>query len=409
MGTPSEPKALDLRAEWRSMQRRLVEHIRSGDLTDLDPAPIEIPAAIYTDPVRFEAERRHIFRDTPLLVGFSGELANPGDRILFDAAGPPIVIVRGEDRRLRAFLNLCTHRGSRLVDDCTPTRRLTCPFHAWTFDLEGRLQGMPVARAFEGIDRAARRLVRVPVGEWGGMVFVRARPGDEEIDVVDFLGPAAPLFAALDLGSLERVREDVLPVASNWKFAYDTYCEVYHVAVLHRDSLSRNLYPQVAIFDHYGLHQRYSGAGRDYEVLLDKPESEWPDMSYQAVHALFPNTTFAFTHALDGHTPVVSMFRLFPGASVGEAITLATTYRRSGPDSASMEDVAAMHGAVLEIVANEDYRIAPAAQRSLENAPPGFRVVFGRSEALLRRYHEELARRVGMGLDEESGDAVCRS
>jgi len=398
MSPPADPKPLDLAAEWRSMQRRLVAHIRSSDLTDLDPEPTGIRAASFVDPVRFEAERLRIFGDSPLLVGFSGELAKPGDRILFDAAGPPIFVVRGEQGRLNAFLNLCPHRGARLVADCAPSRRLTCPFHAWTFDLEGELSARPVARAFEGGGGTPPRLVRVPVGEWGGMIFVRARPGDETIDVVDFLGPAAPLFAALELGALERVCEDVLPLAANWKFAYDTYCEVYHVAVLHRDSLSRNLYPQVAIFDHYGLHQRYSGAGRDYEALLDKPESEWPEMSYQAVHAVFPNTTFAFTHALDGHTPVVSMFRLFPGASVGESITLATTYRRAGLDAVSREDVEAMHRTVLAIVDDEDYRIARDARRSLEHAPPGFRLTFGRSEPLLRRYHAELARRVRMPL-----------
>lgn len=407
------PQPLDLAAEWRSMQRRLVAHIRSGDLTDLDPAPTGIPAASYVDPVRFEAERTHVFRDVPLLVGFSGELARPGDRILFDAAGPPILVVRGEQGRLNAFLNFCPHRGARVASDCTPTRRLVCPFHAWTYDLAGTLVARPVARAFEGGAEGvegsgegssgagsarAPRLVRVPVGEWGGMIFVRARPGDERIDVADFLGPAAPLFAALELGALERVCESVLPVAANWKFAYDTFCEVYHVAVLHRDSLSQNLYPQVAIFDDYGLHQRYSGAGLDYAELLEKPESDWPPMSYQAVHAVFPNTTFAFTHALDGRTPVVSMFRLFPGAAVGESITLATTYRRPGADAASREDVEAMHRTVLAIVDDEDYRIAREARRSLEHAPPGFRLTFGRSEALLRRTHAELARRVGMPL-----------
>ncbi len=401
MPPPADPNPLDLAAEWRAMQRRLVAHIRSGDLTDLDPEPTGIPAASYVDPVRFEAERLRIFRDVPLLVGFSGELAKPGDRILFDAAGPPIFIVRGEQGRLSAFLNLCPHRGARLVSDCQPARRLTCPFHAWSFDLEGELAGRPVERAFEGGaggEGARPRLVRVPVGEWGGMIFVRARPGDEAIDVADFLGPAAPLFAALELGALERVCEDVLPVAANWKFAYDTFCEVYHVAVLHRDSLSKNLYPQVAIFDDYGLHQRYSGAGRDYAALLDRPESEWPAMSYQAVHAVFPNTTFAFTHALDGRTPVVSMFRLFPGASVGESITLATTYRRAGADAVSREDVEAMHRTVLAIVDDEDYRIAREARASLEHAPPGFRLTFGRSEPLLRRTHAELARRIGMPL-----------
>ena len=408
MSRSEEPKPLDLAAEWRSMQRRLVAHIRSGDLTDLDPAPTGIPAASYVDPVRFEAERERIFRDVPLLVGFSGELAKPGDRILFDAAGPPILVVRGEQGRLRAFLNFCPHRGARLVGlHADPPARLSVP----RLDLRSRGRPRGAARRAGLRGRRRRRRSKQRSGRrrgaaaracpgrgvgWHGLRG--ARPGDDAIDVADFLGPAAPLFAALELGSLERVCEDVLPVAANWKFAYDTFCEVYHVAVLHRDSLSRNLYPQVAIFDHYGLHQRYSGAGRDYEALLEKPESEWPAMSYQAVHAVFPNTTFAFTHALDGKTPVVSMFRLFPGASVGESITLATTYRRPGADAASREDVEAMHRTVLAIVDDEDYRIARDARRSLEHAPPGFCLTLGRSEPLLRRYHAELARRIGMPL-----------
>lgn len=417
MSRPSRPQSvdrpqpLDLAVEWRSMQRRLVAHIRSGQLSDYDPGPTTIPASVYTDPARLERERERLFRDVPLLVGFSGELARPGDRLLFDAAGPPILVVRGEDGGVRAFLNLCPHRGSRLVHDCTPSRRLVCPFHAWTFDLAGRLQGMALPAAFDGLDRGAHGLVPVPAGEWGGMIFVVARPvaaGAEggartasvaasdptALDVVDFLGPAAPLFAALELGALERVASDVLPVASNWKFALDTFCEVYHVAVLHRDSLSKNLHPQVAIFDHYGLHHRYSGAGRDYEAILELPESEWPAMHYQAVHYVFPNTTFAFTHALDGKTPVVSMFQLFPGATVGESITLARTYRRAGADAAPAEEVAAMHQTVLGIVGDEDYWIARESTRSLAAAPADFRLVLGRSETLLRRYHAEFERRV---------------
>jgi hypothetical protein len=121
-------------------------------------------------------------------------------------------------------------------------------------------------------------------------------------------------------------------------------------------------------------------------------------MSYQAVHYLFPNTSFAFTHSLDGKTPVVSMFRLFPGASVGEAVTLATTYRRVDEAGISDEAVAEMHRTVLEIVGAEDYRVAREGWRSLANAPPGYRFVFGRSESLLHRYHRDLAERIGMPL-----------
>lgn len=402
MDAPGTAPSEFLQTEWRSMQRRLVAHLAGSPRTsDLAESPASIAASVYTDPRRFEAERRVIFRETPLLAGFSMDVPEPGDRLLFDVAGPPIVIVRGRDRRLRAFLNLCTHRGTRLVSDCSRTRRLICPLHAWSFELDGELATMPQSAAFDGIDRATRRLVPVPVEEWKGMIFVKASPGGrpDELDVESFLGPIGPLLAALDLGALEQVRCDELRVASNWKMALDTFCETYHVPSLHRDSLSRTLVPYVVLFDHYGLHHRYSGPGLDFESLLGKPESDWPTGGYQAVHYLYPNTTIAFTHALDGQTPVVSIFRLFPGEAVGESITLGSTHRRADARGISDEQIAQMHDIVIGIVRDEDYRAASEARRGVTHVPPDFRFAFGRNEALLQHYHRDLATAIGMPLD----------
>ncbi|MCB9723032.1 MAG: aromatic ring-hydroxylating dioxygenase subunit alpha [Spirochaetaceae bacterium] len=384
------------------MQRRLVEHLREPRSSDLGPGCARIAASTYTDPRRFEAERSTIFGGWPLLAGFSGELPEPGDRLLFDAAGPPILVVRGADRVVRAFLNLCPHRGSRLVETCERSRRLTCPFHAWSFDLEGRLASLPHAAAFEDLGRDGIRLVELPAAELAGMIFVRTRPGPP-IDAASHLGDAAPLLAALDLGSLETVCSNRLDLESNWKFALDTFCETYHVPALHRDSLSRNLVPHVTLFDHYGLHHRYSGPGLDFEALLERPESEWPEGGYQAVHYLFPNTTIAYTHAFDGHTPVVSMFRIFPGDEVGRCVTLGSTHRRSDAPAASDEEIARMHAIVIDIVVNEDYRIAREAWRSLQSAPPDFELVMGRTEPLLQAYHRDLADAIGLPLPPTGG------
>jgi hypothetical protein len=255
---------------------------------------------------------------------------------------------------------------------------------------------LPQAVAFEGLDRDAHGLVSVPVEEWGGMIFVCAEPGSE-IDVARFLGPIGPLLTSLDLGKLDRLRLDRIPVNTNWKLALDTFCETYHVPALHRNSLATNLYSYVALFDHYGRHHRYSGPGLDFGDFMDLPESQWPSAGYQAVHYIFPNTTIAFTHAFDGSTPVVSMFRLFPGENVGETISLGSTYRRSGSDAAD-EQVSEMHDMVLDIVCNEDYRVAREGWASLEHAPPGFRFVLGRNEALLQRYHADIADAIDMKL-----------
>lgn len=396
---------IDLAAEWRGMQRRIVELIRGEVKSDLAEDMLELDPQVYTDPQRLAAERSKIFGKEPMLVALSGELAEPGDRVLFDGAGTPILVIRGEDGVLRAFLNMCTHRGTRLVASCDRSKRLVCPFHGWSFDLAGRLAGLPMAHAFAGMDMDSRGLVRVSVAEWSGMVFVIASAGEAPLDIESFLGPIGPLLAALDLGSLRRICADQIDVHANWKLALDLGRENYHVPAVHKDSLALNLYPQITIFDRYGPHSRFAGAGLDFAKLIDTPEADWPEMKYQAVHHLFPNTTLSFTHAFDRETPVVTLSRVFPGESVGEAMTLISTYSREAGSDMLEEDtreadaqIAKMHEAILAIVSSEDYGVARAVWQSIRYGPPGINFVLGRNELLVQRHHQEIAARIGMPL-----------
>ena len=248
------------------------------------------------------------------------------------------------------------------------------------------------------MDRDAHGLVRVPVAEWNGMVFASVRPGEDQLDVERYVGPIGPLLAALDLGSLRRVRTDRLEARCNWKLALDMGREIYHVPAVHKDSIAPNLYPHVAVFDCFGPHSRFSGAGLDFAELLDKPEDKWPEMNYQAVHYLFPNTTLSFTHSIDRKTPIVTMSRVFPGNSVGEAVTVLSTYARDGLGTQTNEQLEAMHDMVVGVVGGEDYGVAETVWEGLEHGLPGIKFVLGRNELLVQRYHREVADRIGMPL-----------
>ena len=146
----------------RSLQRRLVEHISAGRGTDLAEAPMPNAAEVYTDPLRYEAERQKLFLEMPLVAGLSGDIPKAGDTLLFDGAGRPIIVVRDAAGRANAFLNICRHRGARLVEQGGCHARFTCPFHSWTFDLNGRLVGQPGKVSFEGLDPGQLGLIRVP-------------------------------------------------------------------------------------------------------------------------------------------------------------------------------------------------------------------------------------------------------
>ena len=155
----------------RGILRRMVAHVAAGGTTDFAAEPLENDPAVYSDPVRAELEKREIFLKQPLVAGLSSDVPGPGDSLLFEEVGQTIVIVRGKDGLLRGFLNMCAHRGAKLVradsdGRCERRSRLTCPFHAWTYDLDGTLVAIPGTQGFEGIDMCRRNLVPVPVAEW---------------------------------------------------------------------------------------------------------------------------------------------------------------------------------------------------------------------------------------------------
>lgn len=205
--------------------------------TTLAAESFEEDVAAYTDPDRLARERTRLFREEPLLLAFSGQLPAAGDWLSHDLSGLPMLLVRGEDGRIRAFANTCRHRGSPLARGCgRGVRVFTCPYHGWSWDVEGRLAGLPFAEGFTDIPEDRRRLVSIPVAERHGLVLVRSMPGGK-VDADAWLGPLGPELA--DFGYATHVPHAVrsLECRLNWKLAIDTFLESYHLPVLHKASV----------------------------------------------------------------------------------------------------------------------------------------------------------------------------
>jgi phenylpropionate dioxygenase-like ring-hydroxylating dioxygenase large terminal subunit len=385
-----------LQQEWLSMRRRLVARIAERG-ADLQPQTTTLSSSNYVDPARFAREKSELFLKTPLLAAMSCELTEAGDVLVFDAAGPSIILVRQADGSIGAWLNKCPHRGMQLVEENGSRQALVCPFHGWRFALDGELMYRPRADAFD--KGLANHLFPVPVSEWGGMIFVRADEKAGAIDVEAFLGPMAPLIKAMELETAQFVARDELRADTNWKMALDTFCESYHVPATHPETLAPQLVPLVSIDDSFGRHHRYSGPNRYMQECVGVDEAEWPESHYSAVHYVFPNTTFTYADAIDGDTPVFAMFRLFPGDEPGQTRALATTCK---PGSAlEVEDASfqQLHEHVLHIVSTEDFKVAQALWQNYSRAPQPAPVVFGRNEMILQRYHVDIADQIGMPLE----------
>jgi phenylpropionate dioxygenase-like ring-hydroxylating dioxygenase large terminal subunit len=386
----------------RDVLRRSVAHAAAGGTTDMAPGPMVNLAQVYTDPVRHEAERQALFLKLPLLACLSSDMPNVGDARLFEEAGPSILLVRSKSGEVNAFLNMCTHRGAKLVREPCNRKLFTCPFHAWGFDTEGKLAVLPGERGFEGLDKAARGLVRVPVGEWAGMIFVKAHPGDERIDVERWLGDFAPELAQLQLHETEPVRSSLMETKANWKFALDTYGEGYHFSTLHASSIGQTHYTDVAVYDRFGPHHRISFPDKGVLALVGKPESEWPETEYGGVHYLFPNTVLFIGSITPGRV-FTQIFRHFQGETPGEMKTYFSVYAPHGVrDDAYQAEVEMAHDGTRVVVTTEDYVVAAEGWANMAYAPESFSVVYGANEVALQNQHRAIAEACGMPLPEVS-------
>ena len=383
--------------------RRIVEHIRSGT-SDLADSAMRNAVSVYTDPARHAVERQKLFRETPVVACLSSDIREPGQYRTFDETGVPIVVVRSRDGQVRAFLNACLHRGARLVREPAGKANLfTCWFHGWSYANDGRLAAVPEAERFTDACGASAlgdsdHLIAVPAEERYGLVFVQATPGST-MDLDTHLGDFGPQLELLELDKAERVKDGVLPVASNWKYALDTYGEGYHFAALHKQTLAPYFRSDITVYDQFGPHHRVLFVGRELEAWVDMPEDQWGvDDALGGIHYIFPNTIL-FAGAVSPGKRYYTTFRHFPGESPGETVTHKAVYAPGGVrDEAHRQEVDAAFDATAHVVTTEDYVVSAEGYRNMLAMPAGATVIYGRQEISLQNVHKTLAEAIGLPL-----------
>jgi glycine betaine catabolism A len=191
-----------------------------------------LPPRVFHDPDVFAYEQEAWFARTWSCVGRESDAARPGEYFLANVADEAIVIVRGHDERLRAFYNVCRHRGSRLLtEQAGRLVRFQCPYHAWTYELDGTLRRAPHTEALEGFATADNGLVDVRVETWQGFVFLTL--ADDGPSLLSFLADLPPLVERYPIARLARARRIEYDVGANWKVIAENYSECYHCPGVH--------------------------------------------------------------------------------------------------------------------------------------------------------------------------------
>ena len=243
-------------------QLALAEAIRNG-IGKQAGAIQTVPATNYTCPDHFAHEKAALFDRLPQVICPSALLPDPGMAVAHDATGRPLLITRDNDGIAHVFLNVCRHRGTRLVEgnEVQCAKRLVCPYHAWTYRLDGGLMALPRPETFPGLEKAHYGLVALPTFEAGGLIWFAPQEGADFTDAQN-LGND---LAAFGLPQAHLFRRKLHTVKGNWKLIMDAFLESYHVTRLHAETIGPFFKDGITAGDQIGPHQR-SAVGRLEEM-----------------------------------------------------------------------------------------------------------------------------------------------
>ena len=331
------------------------------------------PVENYSSQKRFDNEIK-LLRRLPVPFCPSGALPEYGSYLTRTAAGRSILAVRGEDGVVRAFFNVCRHRGMAVAEGEGCVKSFVCPYHAWTYALDGTLKRIPGHEGFPGVNKEDHSLTPVQVEEKGGLVFVTQEDpvsGGALDHMPDLLAADQKVF------DKSEFTDD-----ANWKLVGETSMEGYHIKALHRESFYPYGYNNLNVIEKFGLNSRVVFPFRRIEKLRDKARDSWRlDGMITDVYQLFPNSHLT---VLSSHSLLIILEPVSP---------LRTRYEifRIGNQGVSIEKSLKDAGFVKDTGLQEDRDAAISMTQGLGSGVNKF-MTFGQYEEGAIHFHRNLDR-----------------
>ncbi len=346
---------------------------------------MRVPTESYTDPEQWKKEIDLIFKRAPLMLAFTSELPNPGDYKAMEAVGMPVLINRDKAGTVRAFLNVCSHRGAPVAEDGKGNcPAFVCKYHQWTFGQDGSLKGIAEASTFGQVDKSQRGLKQLPCEERAGMIFV-CLDTEAEMDLDTYFEDYLEDFNDLDFANWTYLGSREIHGA-NWKIAFDGFLEGYHFASLHPETIEPRTPSNRMYFEAFGPNIRIGFPQKSIaERLSDVPREKWGEQEnngYDFVRILFPNVAVFIA------PEITQIAQIFPGPTPDKNRTVLNYLRRDPvKDDKDREEVEGAMNFFRDVTYEEDYIIGLEIQRGLESGAHE-EIVFGRNERGNQYFHE---------------------
>ena len=359
---------------------RIFEHIDNGT-TDLGTVQWHEPVEHYTSQSRYEQEMS-LLRQRPVVFCPSAAIPDAGSYISRTAAGTPLLVVRDNDLQARAFINACRHRGMKVASGEGCTRTFSCPYHGWTYNLDGSLRGVPGEAAFPDLDKETSGLKEVFAVEKGGLVYVQ-QEGEPRLETLetalDFFEPSQSFF----------YQSDTIDEA-NWKLLTETLLEGYHIKSLHRESFYPFGLDNINIVESYGQNSRVIYPFKRIEKLRSVAREERNiEGSATLVYHLFPNVSVS---VLSKHTSVTVIEPLSPTRT--QMFSYAIKHAAQNGIEISHEDAMRDVDFVNQSGQEEDRAAARDIQETVTTSANSH-LTFGYFEKAIVSFHQQLHNELG--------------
>lgn len=359
-------------------------HAEGQTYQDLDV--VRSPVSRYIDEGRFEQEREKLFIGYPVVAAHHSELGNPNDFVTRDIFGKSVLLTRDKDGAVRAFLNVCRHRGARLVNEDSGCKKMfSCPYHAWTYTNTGALKAVPhETQGFPDLDKKAHGLRPLAVAEHSGLIWVLPSPAeDTDLKALfpEFFEGLTNLLGWLDLSGHKIAQQTTLECAANWKILVEGGIEAYHFKVAHRKTIGPHFMNNLSSYQVHGVNIQ-SVLPREALAKMGKmPETEWDIRAYSnIIYSLFPLNQLL---VMQDH---IAWINATPLSADRTKLQLTSLVPISGPMAADDAHWKTNHDITVTTL-KEDFVIGEAIQQGLSSGA-NEDLLFGRFEGALDKFNQ---------------------
>ena len=364
------------------LARQDLAHGRNGTL-DLVEEIYQVPVENYFDQSRFDLEVEKIFRRIPLVLGATAEIPDIGDYKAVTAVGVQVLITRTRSGTVKAFVNMCSHRGAKLVEEGKGSaHKFTCPYHAWTYSPDGDLVAVYAEEDFGQLDKGCHGLTELPCLEKAGIIWVTLN-AESNLDIESFLSGYDSVLGEFGLENWHHQHTQTV-AGPNWKVAYDGYLDYYHLPILHRNTFGTEIGNQANYYS-WGPHTHLGRPDLSWEEYENLPENQWPvEKLLAGVWTIFPHVSIA---SFFGGGRSIMLSQLFPGETPDSSYTNQIFLMEKEPDTEQSRKEASEQFEFLKyVVQEEDYATGIALQKNL-NVGAKRHVLFGCNEGGGQAFH----------------------